>query len=78
MRVPMLNALATAMVGDGKRPNIYFACDSNGDVCAVLRTSKADAIRIAELIRAHMLEDRLTGVVWESREATAARVASKS
>lgn len=73
MRVPMLNSLATAMVGDGKRPNVYFACDSKGDVCAVLRTTKAEAIRIAESIYAHMLEDRLTGVVWESAECLAAQ-----
>lgn len=69
MRVPMLNSLATAMVGDGKRPNVYFACDSNGDICAVLRTTKAEAIRIAESIHAYMLEDRLTGEVWLSPAA---------
>jgi hypothetical protein len=32
MKFKELNALATELVGDSKKPNLFFVCDAKGDV----------------------------------------------
>jgi hypothetical protein len=52
------------MVGDGKRPNLYFG--GNGDRVLALFVRADDAIAFADRIPFGMVEDRLTGVLHDS------------
>jgi len=68
----LLRELPRTLVGDGKTPNVHFVtnCDS-GEVVALFvgdGSEMADAaIALADnLDEAHMVEDRLTGVVHDN------------
>lgn len=69
--IPALEAIATKMVGDGKRPNLYFAIDRNGCVSAIFR-KRNDAADYYEKIRgpwsSGSVEDRITGTLWSEDE----------
>lgn len=60
--------LASEIVSDGETPNVYFLTDNTGRVLALVTTTQADAVRVAEAIGAYLVEDRMTGVVWGSEE----------
>lgn len=73
-----LKGMARDMVGDGKSPNMFFLTDPKGEVLAVLKTTKSEAIRIAGVVNgAYLLEDRKHGEVWGSPEYERAQEAAE-
>ena len=63
-----LNALATELVGDGRKPNLYFVSDNKGDCIMVTQDAQAAYDKWRELAAMRPLsecnlEDRLTGTI---------------
>lgn len=63
----MLQAAASAMIGDGESPNVWFVVARDLTVLAVVTTSEIEAIDCAHAISdAYRVEDRISGEVWAS------------
>jgi hypothetical protein len=63
-----LDAMAAAMVGDGRRPNLFFVSDRKHGVCAVF-AEEAEALQHARAFGYFLVEDRLCGEFWSSEES---------
>lgn len=72
-KILVLESLARDIVGDGVHPNIFVISQGAKVVAVLVETvtvGAEDAIRLAEQFPGPvMVEDRLTGVVWENGES---------
>lgn len=67
-KINELNALATEMVGDGKKPNLYFVTNK-GNVATVTQhfeVAHREWSKFASQRVECALEDRLTGIICSS------------
>lgn len=66
--MPNLNDMACQMVGDGKKPNLYFVTIDGKTVAASEDFNRAVDVaeRMAGSDTPALVEDRETGVVWEN------------
>ena len=65
MKVKLLNELASEMVGDGKKPNVFFVTEK-GDVITVTQSFEKAYSEWRILAQNHIesaLEDRQTGIL---------------
>lgn len=61
MKIKALEELASKLVGDGKKPNVFF-CTRRGRVVATF-VKRAEAVDYLFRGQCDTVEDRLTGVI---------------
>lgn len=68
MKNPILEKLATDVVGDCQKPNIFFVTTQRGVVKAIF-ANEEEAMQFARVVSSIedvFVEDRLVGEVWTS------------